>query len=202
MGRRWALAALAMGILYPAVATAQDEEPRSSGGTRALTLREVVAAATKSNPDAIAAQARIDRAEADGSVASARYLPSLDANTVQDTLIFRNDHYTMSTTHAEGRVDLRWTLWDFGRTSSAVAAATASTESAEQSSKATKASIAQRRFAATASRTSSTNASSSRSSGTDTSMARRVPASRLALNSPAGSSSDAPRAKVTFTLSR
>ena len=173
-----------------------------------LTLREVVAAATKSNPDAIAAQARIDRAEADGSAASARYLPSLDArviggaNTVQDTLIFRNDHYTMSTTHAEGRVDLRWTLWDFGRTSSAVAAATASTESAEQSSKATKASIAQRRFAATASRTSSTNASSSRSSGTDTSMARRVPASRLALNSPAGSSSDAPRAKVTFTLSR
>jgi outer membrane protein TolC len=152
MGRRWALAALAMGFLYPAVATAQDEEPRSSSGgsARALTLREVVALATKSNPDAIAAQARIDRAEADGSLATARYLPSVDAkviggaNAVQDTLIFRNDHYTMSTTHAEGRVDLRWTLYDFGRTSNAVAAAGASTESAEHSSKATKATIAQR----------------------------------------------------------
>lgn len=151
MGRRWALAALAMGVLYPALASAQDEEPKSSSGSsRALTLREVVAAATKTNPDAIAAQARVERAEADTSAATARYLPSLDAkviggaNTVQDTLLFRNDHYTMSTTHAEGRVDLRWTLWDFGRTSNSVGAANAATEAAEQGSKATKAFIAQR----------------------------------------------------------
>jgi outer membrane protein TolC len=150
MGRRWALAALAMGILYPAVATAQDEETRSTGTGRALTLREVVAMATKSNPDAIAAQARIERAEADSSLASSRYLPSVDAkvsgggNMVQDTLIFRRDHYTLSTAHAEGRVDLRWTLYDFGRTSNAVAAADSATEAAEHSSKATKAVLAQR----------------------------------------------------------
>lgn len=151
MGRRWALAALAMGILYPAVATAQDEDSRTSGGTaRALTLREVVAMATKSNPDAVIAQARIDRAEADSALASSRYLPSIDArvsgggNAVQDTLIFRRDHFTMATAHAEGRVDLRWTLFDFGRTSNAVAAADAATDSAEHSSKATKAIVAQR----------------------------------------------------------
>src|SRR5687768_11430264 len=106
MGRRWALAALAMGILYPAVATAQDEDSKSTGSGRALTLREVVAMATKSNPDAVAAQARVDRAEADSSLASSRYLPSVDARVsgggdmVQDTLIFRREHYTMSTAHA------------------------------------------------------------------------------------------------------
>jgi outer membrane protein TolC len=106
--------------------------------------------ATRTNPDAVAAQARVDRAEADGALASSRYLPSVDArvaaggNMVQDTLIFRRDHFTMSTAHAEGRVDLRWALYDFGRTSSSVAAADAATDSAQHSSKATKAIVAQR----------------------------------------------------------
>ena len=56
-------------------------------------------------------------------------------------------------------------------------------------------------LAATAARISSTNASSSSSSPSRRSRARRVPASRLALKMPVGSSMEAPLAKVSLTLS-
>ena len=54
-------------------------------------------------------------------------------------------------------------------------------------------------FSATASRTSALNAASSTSSPSWMSIARRTLPSRLELNSPAGSGSDAPLAKVSFT---
>jgi len=112
-------------------------------------MREIVAMATKTSPDVKAAQARIARADADSDVASTRYLPTLEAqvsgsgDAVQDTFLLSRQHFTQTTSAAEGRADVRWTIWDFGRTSNAVGAADASRESAEHSADATRASVAQ-----------------------------------------------------------
>lgn len=148
MGRRWALAALAAVVLCPATALGQGDEPRSTA--RALTMREIVGMAIRTSPDAQAAATRIARAEAEGDLATSRYLPTIEARVqgggtaVQDALFLRREHYTLTTTQAEGRVDLRWTLWDFGRTSSSVAAAEALRSAAEHGTDATKALVAQR----------------------------------------------------------
>jgi outer membrane protein TolC len=135
---------LVVGLVLPAVARAQDEQPSS----RVLTMRDAMRMAISASPDAHAADARVDRADAEHDLAVSRYLPTAEASvraggiTTQDTLIFRRDHYTLTTGYVEGRADVRWTLYDFGRTSNAVSAADASKRGAEHGKEATRAQVA------------------------------------------------------------
>jgi outer membrane protein TolC len=138
-----AAAALLCCVAASETARAQDETPNRPP----MSLKTAIHLALKTSPEGHQADARVMRTEAEHDLAIAGYLPRVEvggragASTVQDTLLFRRDHFTMTTRFSEGRGDVSWTLYDFGRTSNIVKATNASGAAAASGREAARASI-------------------------------------------------------------
>ncbi len=142
-------AALTLTIAIPARAEAQDEAvpqttPSQQAAPTSLTLARALEIGRQRSPQIRGARARAESAEANIDEQRANYYPTLSANlsangaAVRDTQptpppsegLFAFVNYTAAGTAA---TSVRWTLWDFGRTSGSVAAAEASHTSAAAS---------------------------------------------------------------------
>ncbi|MBX3185716.1 MAG: TolC family protein [Labilithrix sp.] len=117
-----------------------------------LTLGEAIGMAHAASPDLRAAVAEIDRADAEHDKAISAYLPRLSASVsgggqiVRDTLPpirapFTLEPYDLRAGSADGRADLRWTLWDFGKTSGAAGAAARTRDARAHGASAAKAEV-------------------------------------------------------------
>ncbi|MBX3187578.1 MAG: TolC family protein [Labilithrix sp.] len=139
----WALAAAL--VVYPALARAQDGESTAAG---MISLRDAVKMAVKASPDEQAAAARVARADAEEDIAVAGWLPRAEvgvrggASAERGTFLFRQDHFVINSAHGEARAGLRWTVFDFGRTSNAASAAEATHASAKHGLEATRIGVA------------------------------------------------------------
>ncbi|MBS2017643.1 MAG: TolC family protein [Deltaproteobacteria bacterium] len=147
MGRVASTMLVALLAVYPAVASAQDEEKPTASAAGTVSLRDVLRMAVKASPDQKLAEARVARAEAEAELAMSGYLPRLEAGvrggagTERSTFLFRQNQFVVNSAHAEARGGLRWTALDFGHTSNAVSAADASQASAERGRDATHAAV-------------------------------------------------------------
>jgi len=139
-----AIATMVVALLAGSAAHAQDEAT--------LSLADAIHLAHASSPDLRAAAARTARADAEHDAAIAGYLPRVSATVsgtgayLRDTLPpirepFTLEPYTIRSGAGEGRAELRWTVWDFGRTSSAAHAAVARREAGEHDEAAAKATL-------------------------------------------------------------
>lgn len=102
-----------------ATAAAQDEAS-SLSERPPMTLRSAIHLALKTSPDSRAAEARVQRAEAEHALAMSAYLPRVEtslragASSLQDTLLLQTTQFAMSTRYAEGRGDILVNVYDFG----------------------------------------------------------------------------------------
>jgi outer membrane protein TolC len=114
-----------------------------------LTLGRAIGLATKRAPALAAAKAHVDAADARITRARAGYLPSLyaeangsgSANTQTTQQANNATSFDNKQVSVGARAGVRWTLWDFGKTSSNNAAASAALEGADASQKASFANV-------------------------------------------------------------
>jgi multidrug efflux system outer membrane protein len=139
-----ALAAGAIALACEAPPARAQQTPAAPSA--ALTLAEVVAMAKERAPAVHAAFARIASAEAGVDRASAAHLPSIYAQGSGTAFATNGQVYASGVVSsasnewyavAAGALNLQWTLYDFGHTSSAVDAASAGVTAATLSARAT-----------------------------------------------------------------
>jgi outer membrane protein len=157
LGRLIAGVLACLGVIGSLDQEAHAAQPAQSGSgatsaAETLTFARAIELGLKRSPQLAAARARSESADARTTQARAGYFPTLNASlsgggaTVRDTQpapppsdqVFV---YVTNSFSATAAVSLRWTLWDFGRTSNAATAADAAFRAAQASASAVEASV-------------------------------------------------------------